>query len=335
MTAPSSTSGSPSACCSAAIGSARLDVERASTARRRRWGRAGTRRRAGARGRTARRAGARPGTAWHRRARGRAPTAASRRPGSPTRAAKRVDVARHERHELAAGAGSAGRACRTPAWRAGRPSSRPPCRASPAPSSATARPSSTSSGRRAASSSATVRAAERRGHLGEQVAVRLERLGGPLAAGHRPAPRRARGSSRSTSATCRTAIRASSAKAQPDRRARRWPRGAPPVAPELGELAGGVPVERALAGERLGQVAEQRQPGEGIGPLLRRVVVGHGPDAIGWPASSVVRRGPRPRRRCRAGHRSASGCWRWRVPTTTSRWLTPGDGSNGRRWRST
>ena len=56
--------------------------------------------------------------------------------------------------------------------------------------------------------------------------------------------------------------------------------GAPPVAPSLGELAGGVPVERALTGERLGQVAEHRQSGEGIGPLLRRVVVGHGPDAM-------------------------------------------------------
>ena len=50
---------------------------------------------------------------------------------------------------------------------------------------------------------------------------------------------------------------------------------------ELGELAGRVPVQRTLTLQRLGQVAEHRQRGEGIvGPFLGTGVVGHGVDAM-------------------------------------------------------
>ena len=65
---------------------------------------------------------------------------------------------------------------------------------------------------------------------------------------------------------------------------------------ELGELAGGVPVQRALAGQRLGQVAEHRELANGFengssGPFLGTGVVGHGVDATsGSVAVGIVDR---------------------------------------------
>ncbi len=64
--------------------------------------------------------------------------------------------------------------------------------------------------------------------------------------------------------------------------------GGAPGGPHHGELSCGIPVQRPLAGERLGQVAEQRQPGERVDRLLRvvvtrslggRLTVRHGVDA--------------------------------------------------------
>ena len=45
---------------------------------------------------------------------------------------------------------------------------------------------------------------------------------------------------------------------------------APPLLARRGELAGSVPVQRALAGERLGEVAEHGQVGERV--VAERVV---------------------------------------------------------------
>ena len=56
---------------------------------------------------------------------------------------------------------------------------------------------------------------------------------------------------------------------------------------ELGELAGGVPVQRTLPGERLGEVAEHRDVGERVVPPSGVVLVGHGPKPTAAPGGSV------------------------------------------------
>ena len=55
---------------------------------------------------------------------------------------------------------------------------------------------------------------------------------------------------------------------------------------EVGELTGGIPVQRPLPGERLGQVAEQGDVAERVGPA-ERVVVGHGQSVRGRSRCSV------------------------------------------------
>ena len=134
VTAPSSTSGSPSACCSAAIGSARVGVERAELVG------------------DAVGSGRKPPTCWRTRSASASREVGGREQREPGElvgehpqphlverdlpvGGERVDVRRDERDGRRLARGSAGRGCRTPAWRGGRPSSRPPCRASPAPSS--------------------------------------------------------------------------------------------------------------------------------------------------------------------------------------------------------
>ena len=134
-----------------------------------------------------------------------------------------------------------------------------------------------------ASGSSSAGAAERGGHLGEQVAVGVERAAGPLAAGD----------------DLRLGRRVAGAHHVGDVEpgdagevGERQPHGRVDVGlgraaggAELGELAGGVPVQRTLALQRLGQVAEHRQRGEEVvGPFLGTGVVGHVSDAKAWSA---------------------------------------------------
>ena len=99
--------------------------------------------------------------------------------------------------------------------------------------------------------------AERGGHLGEQVAVGVERPARPLAArddlrfGRRLAAADHVGDVEPGDA-------GELGERQPHGRVDVG-LGRPAGGPELGELAGGVPVQRALTLQRLGQVAEHRQ----------------------------------------------------------------------------
>ena len=130
-----------------------------------------------------------------------------------------------------------------------------------------------------------VGAAECRRHLGEQVAVGLEGLGGPPRTGHRAhvagfaADPHHVGHVHAGDAG---EVLVGEALLGTDVRL-----GAPAGGAHQGELPGGVPVERTLAGERLGEVTEQRQPGERVvrlvgvvsGRLGRRLAVSHEVDA--------------------------------------------------------